>query len=225
MTARTRSGLVLLLALTSGATDAIGLMVLGGSFTSVMTGNLVLMGVAGAEADGALALHTAGAILGFVLGAALGSLVARSPMPGDGIWPTAVTKAMYLETCLLMAYAVVWWATSNGGLAGHLITPMLFVNAMALGLQSSAIQRFGVSGLSTTYLTGTLTTVVIRMVHGHGIRAVSHSLGLLGGLVLGAGFGALAVIYAPVAVPVVQLLPLLLVLGVVLAMKRDPVRQ
>ncbi|MBO9521544.1 MAG: DUF1275 family protein [Nocardioidaceae bacterium] len=225
MTARTRSGLVLLLALTSGATDAIGLLALGGSFTSVMTGNLVLMGVAGAEGDGSLALHTAGAIVGFVLGAAVGSFVARTPQTGDGIWPVAVTRAMLLEAALLALYAVVWWATGHGDHAAFLVTPMLFVNAMALGLQSSAIQRFGVSGLSTTYLTGTLTTVVIRLVHGHGLRAVSHSLGLLGGLVLGACLGAFAVHHAAVLVPLVQLVPLVVVLAVVLvrARTREPV--
>ncbi len=74
--------------------------------------------------------------------------------------------------------------------------------AAALGLQSIAIQRFGVFGLSTTYLTGTLTTVVIRLVPGHGVRAVRHSALILLGLVVGAAAIAGLLASVPMLAPV-----------------------
>ena len=77
------------------------------------------------------------------------------------------------------------------------------------------MQRFGVSGLSTTYLTGTLTTIVIRVTSGKKLAEVSHSLWILLGLVTGAAIGALLVRHLPVAVPLVQLGTVLAVLGTI----------
>ncbi len=79
-------------------------------------------------------------------------------------------------------------------------------------MQSSAVQRFGVAGLSTTYLTGTLTTAVIRVTSGRPVRDVGHSLLLLGGLIAGAVLGSLLGLHAPVWVPAAQLGLLLLVI-------------
>jgi uncharacterized membrane protein YoaK (UPF0700 family) len=208
---RERAWLVVVLAVTSGATDAIGFLALGSAFTSVMTGNMVLLGVGAADRDLDLILSCLVAILSFVLGAAIGARVAGNPEKGDALWPKPVTVALYVELVLLLGFAVCWFA-AGGAPDKSWLLPMLGVNAAALGLQSSAIQRFGVSGLSTTYLTGTLTTVVIKLITGHGLRKVVHSLAILGGLILGAAVGTVLVEYAPLAVPSVQLVTL----GVVL---------
>src|SRR3954447_10511837 len=85
--ARLRQTLVVTLAVVSGATDAIGLLALGGAFTSVMTGNMVLLGVAASSAEGALAASSGLAILAFCAGAALGARLAGIPAAGDPVWP------------------------------------------------------------------------------------------------------------------------------------------
>jgi uncharacterized membrane protein YoaK (UPF0700 family) len=59
--------------------------------------------------------------------------------------------------------------------------------------------------MSTTYLTGTLTTVVIRLATGRGVREVWHSIEILLGLVAGAAAGALLVLHMPLLAPVLQL--------------------
>lgn len=202
-----RDLLVVVLALTSGATDAIGVLALGSAFTSVMTGNMVLSGVAIAERDVALLTLTVTAIGSFVVGAAVGARLAGSAVAGDPVWPRAVTTALTVELLLLTVFAGAWWAL--GSEAGETAQfPLLALNALALGLQSSAIQRFGVSGLSTTYLTGTLTTVVIRLTQGRGLREVRHSLWILAGLVAGAAVATLLLAQAPALVPLIQLLTL-----------------
>lgn len=211
-----RARLVVVLALTSGATDAIGFLALGSAFTSVMTGNMVLMGVGAADRDAALLVSCATAITGFVVGAAVGARVAGSPASGDGVWPRPVTVALWVELGLFVAFAVGWWTAGPEARETWLL-PFLAVNAAALGLQSSAIQRFGVSGLSTTYLTGTLTTIVIRLSSGRGLRDVGHSLTILLGLVVGAAAGTLLVRMAPVAVPAIQIGTLVVVLVAVRA--------
>jgi uncharacterized membrane protein YoaK (UPF0700 family) len=216
---RERARLVVVLALTSGATDAIGFLALGSAFTSVMTGNMVLLGVGAADRDLALVLSCTVAILSFVLGAAIGARVAGNPTKGDALWPKPVTVAMYVELVLLLIFAACWWAV-GGTPDDSWLLPMLGLNAAALGLQSSAIQRFGVSGLSTTYLTGTLTTVVIKLIGGHGLRKVGHSLSILAGLIVGAAIGTVLVELAPIAVPSIQLATLGVVLLAVHLSKR-----
>lgn len=67
---------------------------------------------------------------------------------------------------------------------------------------------------STTYLTGTLTTLVIRLATGHRFREVAHHLLLLGGLIGGAALAALLTHHAPTLAQVTQLVPLGAVLGV-----------
>jgi uncharacterized membrane protein YoaK (UPF0700 family) len=201
-----RQALVVALAVVSGATDAIGLLALGGAFTSVMTGNLVILGVSASSADGALAIASGGAILAFCAGCALGARLAGSPRPDDAVWPRPVTVGLAMEFVLLAGYAVGWWVT--GGEPGPVLTQvLLFAMAAALGVQSSTVQRFGIAGMSTTYLTGTLTTVVMRIVAGRA-REVRASVEIILGLVAGAAAGAGLLIVAPLAAPVLQLVVL-----------------
>ncbi len=200
-----RDSVVVVLAVTSGATDAIGFLALGSAFTSVMTGNMVLFGIGVAHGDITAVGLTAAAIASFVTGAAIGARVAGTPTPGDSYWPAAVTRAIAVELALFAVFAGCWWTTGSAP-SPTVQLPLLALNAAALGLQSSAIQRFGVSGLSTTYMTGTLTNVVIRLVSGKKLAEVSHSLWILLGLVAGAVLGAVLVRHLPVAVPLSQLL-------------------
>ncbi|WP_433320552.1 YoaK family protein [Micromonospora chersina] len=209
---RWREGLAVVLAVNSGATDAIGFLALGGAFTSVMTGNMVLLGVALAGVDGALALHTGAAIVCFILGCSLGTRIAGAPRSGDPVWPPAVTRALVVEGGVLTGYAVGWW-WSDGHPSGQLQLSLLVLNAVALGIQSSTVQRFGVAGLSTTYLTGTLTTVIARLTSGHRLRDVAQSVLTLLGLITGAALGGLLTVHAPMWAPLVQLGSL----GIVLA--------
>lgn len=202
--ARLRQTLVVALAVVSGATDAIGLLALGGAFTSVMTGNMVLLGVAATSADGKLAAASGLAILAFCAGAALGARLAGAARSDDRLWPRPVTVGLAVEFVFFAAYAAGWWAT--GGTPGTgLAVALLLCTAVGLGIQSSTVQRFGVGGMSTTYLTGTLTTVVIRLATGRGVREVWHSVEILLGLIAGAAAGAGLLLLAPPAAPTLQL--------------------
>lgn len=190
--------------MTSGATDAIGFLALGSAFTSVMTGNLVLLGVGAAERSlDAVALVSV-AIASFMAGAAVGARTAGQAREGDPVWPRAVSMALVVELLLFIAFAVGWWL-EGADPTGSVLMPLLALNAGALGLQSSAIQRFGVPGLSTTYLTGTLTTVVIRLSQGKSLRTVGHSSVILLGLVAGAAIATAMIAVLPWAVPALQL--------------------
>ncbi len=175
------------LALASGATDAFGYLRLGGTFTSVMTGNMVLFAVAAAGSNAPLVVRTALAILGYLGGSALGVRLA-----GAGYTATparTVRRLLWAELALFVVYAVVFQIV---GMEGHLAVQaaMLVVAAIGLGVQSSAVQSYQVSGLSTTFLTGTLTSVAVHLAQGKPLRHASRSLLILGGLLAGAAAAA-----------------------------------
>jgi uncharacterized membrane protein YoaK (UPF0700 family) len=212
---RRRNALVIALAVNSGCTDAVGFLALGGAFTSVMTGNMVLLGLSLGRHDGTGIAHAGLAIVFFMVGCALGARIAGAAKKDQPIWPASVTRALTIQAGLTAVFAIGWWsAGSHPG--DDLQLALLLVNAVALGTQSTTVQRFGVAGLSTTYLTGTLTTLVGRLARHHKLRDVGHSALLLLGLIGGATAGCLLVLHAPVLVPV---LPLVCVSAAVLGGK------
>jgi uncharacterized membrane protein YoaK (UPF0700 family) len=172
------------LALASGATDAFGYLKLGGTFTSVMTGNMVLFAAAAAKGNGGLVVRTSLAICGYLAGAVLAVRISGptySATPGR-----TVKRLLCVELAIFIAYGAVF---QIAGLSTHLgvQAAVLGVAAIALGMQSSAVQSYQVSGLSTTFLTGTLTSVAINLAAGRSLRHSARSLLILGGLLVGAG--------------------------------------
>jgi uncharacterized membrane protein YoaK (UPF0700 family) len=201
-----------LLTLVTGATDAIGFLRLGGVFTSVMTGNMVLLGLAIAKGNGTLVLHTGVAFVGYVLGGIVGAKVAGAPRTDGKVWPRSFTIALVLELVAFGGFTVGFEIT-GGHPAGHDTLILLAVNALGLGGQSAAVLRLGVSGLSTTYLTGTLTTVIAGLHRERPFEGSGRSLCILCSLILGALFGALVVDHGASAAPLLQIG----ILGVVVA--------
>jgi uncharacterized membrane protein YoaK (UPF0700 family) len=208
---RQRDALVVLLTFVTGAVDAIGFTRLGGVFTSVMTGNMVLLGVSAGKGDVSLAIHTGVAFIAFVLGGLAGARVAGHATKDQDFWPRPILTALVLELGVLGVFAI-WWETVAAAPTGAAQYAMLGVNAVALGIQSAAVLRFGISGLSTTYLTGTLTQLVASLtkrqepVHGRNVV-------ILLALIIGAGLGASVALYVPRLAPAVPIVVLAFVVG------------
>lgn len=206
------------LAFGSGATDVAAFTRLGGVFASVMTGNLVLLGLSVQRASGALLAHTAVAIGGYVAGVAASARVcARAP--GDkALWPRAVNIALAVEFAVWAAFTL-GWELARGHPPGSSQLGLLAGAAIAMGLQSEAIRNVGTT-LSTTYLTGTLTGAVADLVTRR--RRSALSLAVLAAAAGGAGAGAALIAVAPAALPV---LPLITVAGVLAVATTIGVRQ
>src|SRR6478672_12082384 len=95
--------LVGLLTLASGSVDVISLLALGGTFTSVVTGNLIFIGRAIGSNSGSAAFHAALAVVGYILGVGAGSRLGRAtdrtlPRPP---WPVRVTLVLVIECVVL----------------------------------------------------------------------------------------------------------------------------
>jgi uncharacterized membrane protein YoaK (UPF0700 family) len=214
-----RDALAVVLAVVTGAADAIGFTRLGGVFTSVMTGNMVLLGVSGGKHDASLALHAGIALAGYVLGTLLGTRVAGKASAHQSVWPRPITVALLVELVIFGIFAV-WWELAGGHPTGASTYALIGSNALALGIQSSAVLRFGSLGLSTTYLTGTLTQTVANLV-GRRSPVSARDVAILIALVVGAGLGALLAVSVPRAAPAVPLgFLVLVILGGAFAFRR-----
>jgi uncharacterized membrane protein YoaK (UPF0700 family) len=157
-----RNGLLLALAFAAGYIDALSYLSLGRVFTANMTGNTVLLGMALAQLNGEAAVRSGLALGGFLAGAALAAwLVERDHSPHH--WPPAVTHALMLEGVILAVFAM-GRPLASGALSAEAVTAMLIVlSALAMGVQSAAVHRLEVTGITTTYITGTLTNLVARL--------------------------------------------------------------
>jgi uncharacterized membrane protein YoaK (UPF0700 family) len=197
----------------SGAADVTSFTRLGDVFTSVMTGNIVLWGLAAARGSLTLFSHTAVAIAGYIVGVAGGTWVAhgaKEAKPGldadrDGVLPTHVIWVLLAELTLLAGFTV-GWEVSGASPAGWAQFCLLATLAAAMGMQSSAVKDMGLTEVSTTYLTGTLTGLVSSLVSPgqdtpHGLRR----FGVLIGLVAGASLCGLFVATAADGVPALLL--------------------
>ncbi len=196
-----RNVLVVALIVASGSLDAVGFLRLGGVFTSVMTANMVLLGVSAGTRDAALAAHAGAAFGGYILGSFVGSRVSGHAERDQPVWPDRISVTLAIELGLL-AVSAAWWEATGGHPPGAETYGLLAVNAIALGTQSGAVLRFGVSGLSTTYLTGTLTQFVASLSRG---RLLTQSLASLVAVVSGGTVGAVLAVEAPRFMPIVPL--------------------
>ena len=203
-----RDGLLVLLTLTTGAVDASCFLHLGNVFSSVITGNLVLLGVSAATQSASLAIHSGVALAGYSAGVLIGAPIATRRARGGETWPLSVSVTLVAEFCVLAAFSVGWELT--GGRPGSTAQVLLIAAlAVAMGIQSAAVRQLG--GMSTTYLTGTLTAVVIELVTRDRGPGFARSVGVLAAIVSGAGVGGLVAEHAPAWLPAAIMTPLAVV--------------
>lgn len=201
--------LLAVLAVAAGCLDAVCVIRLGNVFASVITGNLVQLGRAIATTDARLAAQAATAVGSYAAGVAAGTF----SLPRDGAgWRRHTSLAACVELVLLAGLAAGWLATSaRPGRVAALV--MLGLAGAAMGVQSSVTLSCGVRGASTTYLTGTLTSVV-RAATADPRRVTAGGITRLVALLCGAAVGALLLRAAPAWAPAV---PAALVAAVVAA--------
>ncbi|TLQ42327.1 YoaK family protein [Streptomyces marianii] len=194
--------LFLTLTLLTGALNAIGFLALGGVFVSVMTANLALVGIAVGGSDPDLARNSvvalAGYIAGVLLGARYGERCERRNRPG--------VRTLLGSELLLLCGVLAGWLVSDGSPAAHLRTVLLGTAALAMGCQSATIRAAAPPEVSTTYMTGLLTTVLADLLARR--RPDWDRAALLAAIPAGAALGALVVGTARTAAP---LLPVVLV--------------
>jgi uncharacterized membrane protein YoaK (UPF0700 family) len=225
-----RESMLLLLTLAAASIDAISYLGLGHVFTAMMTGNTVLLGLALAQGEVLAALRSVLALIGFALGVFAGAIIVeRESYPAE--WPAAVTGALALEAIILAIFAANF--TLLDSINGGMIFLLIVLSAFAMGVQSAAVRRLGVPGIATTYITGTLTSLMVDLLgwvrfvasqlpvskaaeHGEVERVPwEQRVGLLAGVVtlycLGALIGGVLQVYSAPFAPLFPLAAVMLV--------------
>lgn len=153
---------MLALAFAAGYIDALSYLGLGRVFTANMTGNTVLLGIALAQLDGDAVARSSLALAGFLAGAAAGAWIVERDNSAS-LWPRGVIFALSLEWLILLAFAVGWQFAGDVLPAAAATELLIVFSALAMGVQSAAVLRLEVAGIATTYITGTLTNLVTRV--------------------------------------------------------------
>jgi uncharacterized membrane protein YoaK (UPF0700 family) len=203
-----RDGLVVVLALTSGAIDAVTFVRLGNVFSSVITGNLALLGLALGERHGALATSSGLALAAYAVGVLAGGALAGPIEGAQRVWPRRTTLAMAAELIVLAGFSAGWLA-AGGHPSGGVRMTLLALTAAAMGVQSAAVRLLG--QMSTTYLTSTLIGIFQSLAVRRVPQDWHRSTGVMLAFVAGAALGVAGATVSPVLVVVVVMLPLAVV--------------
>ena len=194
----------LLLAAASGAVDLVAIVLLGGAFAGVVTGNLVNLGRGLVVPDPRLIVPVAVAVGGFSVGVAVWARVWRRV-------PEALAGPLAAELAVLLAALAMGLATD-----GQPPSVVLGLVSVALGGQSVVGLRLQTS---TTYMTGILTGGLHDLA-ARGFRAgggtAANAVGRLVALVGGA---AAATVLLDVARRAVLALPVAMIVGCLLVVR------
>lgn len=140
------------LAFVGGFCDAASFL-LAKTFTGHVTGNLVLGAIAVAAHDWRAMLGPLSAIVTFLIGVLLSTLIARA-LKAWPSWPLLPT-IMGMEVILIVAASLaVAYDVAHG------IEIFVIFVSLALGLQNGAFRNVGGINVHTTYLTGVITSLI-----------------------------------------------------------------
>jgi uncharacterized membrane protein YoaK (UPF0700 family) len=162
----------LLLTLAAGWTDALSYLYLDKVFASFMSGNILFLGLALAQGNGALLVRAVLAVLIFFCGITVGSLyLGRGSLDEsrDGSRSTTV-RLLVVEALVLLAFAIVWQLT--GTPANQPVTQVILLGmaAFAMGLQGALIATFNLPDILSVALTAVVVLLGMRTAHSIGRR-------------------------------------------------------
>lgn len=150
------------LSLASGCTDVLTFLKLGEVFTSAMTGNTALLGIALSRGEMLAASRSLTALFGFMAGAALAAVIynliqASGPKAGTGLRWLLVLELIGLGGCTAL------WSLSSEPIEPYSLYPIIVLSALSMGIQGIAAQKISSSGISTIVFTSALIRIVTSL--------------------------------------------------------------
>ena len=178
--------LLVLLTIVTGLVDAVSYLALGRVFVANMTGNVVFLGFAIADAEDFSVPPSLSAIIAFLLGALAGGRLGGAL----GVHRGRLLAATIIIEILLVALSValVLATTASTPVARYLVIAAL---SIAMGMQNAAARRLAVPDLTTTVLTLTLTVAADFAVAGGTSPRPGRRMIATAAMFAGAALGAL----------------------------------
>jgi uncharacterized membrane protein YoaK (UPF0700 family) len=199
---RRRDLLLVALTFAAGSVDAVALLRLD-VFTAVMTGNIVLLGLAVGQGSFGNALRSIIALVAYGVGVIVGARIVGAVVI-ETHWSPKVTRALAVEWVLQFAFLIGWFITGANP-DGVSAATLIALSGVAMGIQAATARALA-PGMSTTYVTGTLTGLLSELsalgsVSGDRRRRAS----IVVALALGAVAGALVLSAVPLLAPAIPL--------------------
>ena len=153
----------LLLTWTAGCLDAISFIRFT-VFPANMTGNTVLIGIGIGTGQVEHLLLSGVALLAYCLGVFLAAVVIKRDEK-QYPWSGRFLATLIIETLALLSFAFLLLFPGPVTNTGSRIVLLIALSSLAMGMQSVNARHFGVAGISTTYITGTITSTIIGITH------------------------------------------------------------
>jgi len=132
------------------------------------------------------------------------------------MWSHRISAAVGVECALLIVFALGWWL-SGPSATGVALAGLIVLAGLAMGIQSAVARRLAVPGVSTTFVTGTLTALLTELTAVSGAAGDRRRMAAaIGALVAGAVVGGLAQAYAR---PAAAFVPAVVLAAAVLAVR------
>lgn len=177
---------VIILTFVTGVVDAVGYLALDRVFTGNMTGNIVILGMGLAGADGLPILGPLLAVLAFMAGAYVAGLLLRGR---EKIWHQRTTGLLLTGGAALAGCAIALLI----GDPHHEIMQVAVAAATAavMGSQAAVARKLAVTDMTTVVVTSTLTQLagesfMLGSRHSLANRRLAAILTIFGGAVVGA---------------------------------------
>jgi uncharacterized membrane protein YoaK (UPF0700 family) len=150
------------LALASGVTDVAAFLTLGDVFTSAMTGNTALLGIALSQGRILSATHSVSALLGFALGAFFATAICLSNAPNKADDLSGIRPLLLVEILCLAVFATLLTIVGRPVESG-LLYGLILLSAIGMGVQGVATRQISSPGINTIVFTSTLLSIVISL--------------------------------------------------------------
>jgi uncharacterized membrane protein YoaK (UPF0700 family) len=195
----------------TGLVDAVSYLKLGHVFVANMTGNVVFLGFAVADAQDFSVPASLTAIAAFLVGALGGGRLGTSLGHHRGHY---LAIATYVKIALVGAALIVSLLTIDP--AGDLVQyALIALLALAMGVQNATARRLGVPDLTTTVLTLTLTGLAADSTLAGGKNPnPGRRMVAIASMFLGAAVGAFLLFHVGVSAVLALALALLVVNGI-----------
>ena len=149
------------LVLGSGVTDVTAFLTLDNVFTSAMTGNTALLGIALSGGNWTAAVHAFSALVGFTFGAVIGALLYSDYHRQSGRLAHVAPLLLIELICLGLFAALLTFLTPPH--ESVVVYLLILLSAIGMGLQGVAARQINSPGINTIVFTSTLISIVISM--------------------------------------------------------------
>ena len=139
-----RDFLFVVLTFVAGSVHALNVFGLGGVFTSLLSGNTIVLAAYLVQGHSTKAMLGIFVFVGFILGAVLGTFFLRQEKRNTFEWTIRVTQTLGIEVIILLALALGTYVSHN---YSSFNMALVFLAAFSMGIQYSCAKQVNRTGV------------------------------------------------------------------------------